>query len=137
MAEAVPGLMKRPTLGMGTRDISPSPVSVPDSLSKSESKSKKRKGGKDRPGGVLADFNREAEMQRLMVDDILELQPIRLPAEAWRDHKKLTKFLQEVEMTVNKLIEGVQEQTRTTAEEFMSRPTFAEEFVSLRQTMNN
>ena len=38
------------------------------------------------------------------MDDLLELQPVKLPAEAWRDHKKLTRFLADVETTVNKLV---------------------------------
>ena len=31
---------------------------------------------------------------------------IKLPNECWRDHKKLTRFLQDVESSVNKLVHG-------------------------------
>lgn len=49
----------------------------------------------------------ESEISRLEIDDIIDLQPIKLPNEAWRDHKKLTRFLTEVETTINKIINGV------------------------------
>ena len=50
-------------------------------------------------------------MNRLQVDDILELTPLKLPNEAWRDTKKQSKFLNDVEFTINKIIAGLKEQT--------------------------
>ena len=55
------------------------------------------------------------EIERLQVEDILDLQTIKLPAEAYREPKRLTKFLADVEMSINKLILGVQELNRLTA----------------------
>ena len=52
---------------------------------------------------------REEEITRLQVDELIDLQPIKLPNEAWRDHKKLTRFLTEVEATINKIITGVKQ----------------------------
>ena len=45
---------------------------------------------------------------RLVVETLTDLQALRLPAECARDSKKLTRFLTDVEKTVNKLIRGVQ-----------------------------
>jgi hypothetical protein len=68
------------------------------------------------------------QKEDLLELDLLEIQPVRLPAEAWRDQKKLTKFLTDVEFTLNKIIAGVKEQTRITANELVQRPTYAELF---------
>ena len=43
----------------------------------------------------------------MMVPEILALVPIKLPTDAWRDHKKLTKYLTDVEKTVNKALVGM------------------------------
>ena len=77
-----------------------------------------------------------AEVKRLMVEDILDIRPLKLPNDAWKDHKKLTKFLQDVMLTVNRLIKGAQRQTKTTANELVARPTYAEEFANLRENVH-
>lgn len=79
----------------------------------------------------------ESEISRLEIDDIIDLQPIKLPNEAWRDHKKLTRFLTEVETTINKIINGVKQQTKNTAKELVLRPTYAEEFQHLRDNIGH
>ena len=68
--------------------------------------------------------------------DIMETPSLNLPAEAWRDHKKLTKFLKDVTVTVNKLIKGCQEQSKVFAIELINRPTYAEEFQNIRDNVH-
>ena len=53
--------------------------------------------------------NRDEDIKRLYIDEIMELEPLKLPDEAWRDHKKLTKFLESIEFIVNKMVTGVKE----------------------------
>ena len=60
-----------------------------------------------------------------------------MPNDAWRDSKKLTRFLTEVETALNKLIEGTSKLTRLTASELVLRPTYVEEFENLRDNMKN
>jgi hypothetical protein len=43
----------------------------------------------------------------MMPEELKTLAPIKLPMDAWRDHKKLTKFLGDIEKTVNKQIIGI------------------------------
>ena len=63
---------------------------------------------------------------RLVIETITNIAPLRLPAECVREQRKLTKFLTDVEKTVNKLIRGAQKQTELTATELAARPTNAE-----------
>ena len=52
----------------------------------------------------------QADQKRdhLVVDKIMSLKPLDLPDEAIRDGKKMTRFLEDVEKTINRLIIGVQ-----------------------------
>ena len=61
---------------------------------------------------------------------------MKLPAECARDHRKLQRFLLEIERTVNKIIRGVQKQTELTATELVARPTYAEEFQNIRENVH-
>ena len=61
---------------------------------------------------------------------------MRLPADAIRDSEKLTKFLEDVEITVNRLIKGVKKQTTMTSNELVARPTYAEEFQNIRENVH-
>ena len=51
--------------------------------------------------------NREEEMLRLQVEDIVNLEPVKLPNEVTRDTKKLARFLDSVEGAINKIISGL------------------------------
>ena len=64
--------------------------------------------------------------------DLIEIEPLKLPAEAWRDHKKLTRFLESVEACMNKLIGGLKQHSNLVARELLLRPNYAEEYESLR-----
>ena len=46
----------------------------------------------------------------------MDLKPLILAENAFRDAKKMNRFLQDVEKTVNKMIKGVQKLTILTAE---------------------
>ena len=48
----------------------------------------------------------EQNKENLVVDVLINLKPLKLPAEVTRDAKKLEKFLEEVSKTINKLIRG-------------------------------
>ena len=48
------------------------------------------------------------ETNKLIVDDFFEMKPLKLPPDAWKDQKKLTRFLGEVMNYVNKLIKACQ-----------------------------
>ena len=71
-----------------------------------------------------------------MVEDFFELKPLKLPADAWKDYKKLTKFLSEVQVQLNLIVKACQIQTRLTATELVARPTYAEEFVNIRDKIH-
>ena len=64
------------------------------------------------------------------------MRPLKLQSDAWKDHKKLTKFLSEVMTYINKIVKGCQLQTRLTASELVSRPTYAEEFQNIRENIH-
>lgn len=66
----------------------------------------------------------------------MNLEPIKLPADAHRDGKKIARFLETVEQALNKLIAGAKQQTKITARELVARPTYAEEFDNLRDNLN-
>ena len=74
----------------------------------------------------------ETATEKLMVEDFFDLKPLKLPADAWKDHKKLTRFLGEVQTYMNKIIKACQIQTKLTATELVARPTYAEEFENIR-----
>ena len=69
---------------------------------------------------------------RLIVEEFFAINPLKLPANAWKDHKKLTRFLQDVTDYVNKIIRACQIQSRLIATELVARPTYAEEFQNIR-----
>ena len=50
----------------------------------------------------------ELEKERLIVIEIMDLKPIKLPGDVNRDVKKLTKFLTDLTDNYNKLIKGCQ-----------------------------
>ena len=78
----------------------------------------------------------ELEKERLLIDDILELKPLRVPQDIQRDVKKLSKFLNEMSDQFNRMIKGVQKFNRLTAGELIARPTYAEEFQNIRENVN-
>ena len=39
-----------------------------------------------------------------MIRDFFDLKPIMMPTDAWKDHKRLSKFLFSVHDTVNRLV---------------------------------
>ena len=45
---------------------------------------------------------------KLMVEDFFELKPLKLPTDAWKDYKKLTKFLSEVQVQLNLIVKACQ-----------------------------
>jgi hypothetical protein len=70
--------------------------------------------------------------KELLVDELNLLEPIKLPNDAWRDHKKLTKFLSDCERTVNKQITGMKKLMDTIADEILARPTYSETYFNFR-----
>ena len=68
----------------------------------------------------------------MLIAEIDELNVIKLPNECWRDHKKLTRYLTDVETAVNKLIIGTKSIMTRFAEEFHSRPTYVEQYENFR-----
>ena len=80
--------------------------------------------------------NRDEDIKKLYINEIVDLEPLKLPDEAWRDHKKLTRFLESVEFIVNKMMIGAKEQMRLTAKELVARPSYSEEFANLRDNIN-
>ena len=43
---------------------------------------------------------------KLMVEDFFNLKPLKLPTDAWKDYKKLTKFLGEVQTHLNLIVKA-------------------------------
>ena len=76
------------------------------------------------------------ETSRLMVDDFFDIKPLKIPQDAWKDHKKLTRFLTEIQGTINRLVKACQVQSRLTANELVARPTYAEEFQNIRDSVH-
>jgi len=68
----------------------------------------------------------------LVVQELDDLINVKLPNDAWRDHKKLTKYLQDVEYTVNKLLEGSKRMMDVFSNEILARPTYAEQYNNFR-----
>ena len=50
----------------------------------------------------------ESATDKLMIQDFFDMKPIKLPADAWKDHKKLTRFLGEVHEYLNRLVRACQ-----------------------------
>ena len=48
----------------------------------------------------------EKRREKLVVSTIMDIKLLKCPADCTRDFKKLDKFLDDVEKTVNKLIRG-------------------------------
>ena len=71
-----------------------------------------------------------------MVQDFFDMKPIKLPADAWKDHKKLTRFLGEVHEYLNRIVRACQMQTRLMATELVARPTYAEEFQNINGNLH-
>ena len=55
-----------------------------------------------------------------------------LPNDAWRDHRKLTKFLKAVETSMNNQIKGVTKLMENFATELLARPTYSETYFNFR-----
>ena len=70
-----------------------------------------------------------------MVTDFFDLKPMTLPTEVWKDQKRLSRFLFEVHDQMNRLVKACQQQTRLTARELVARPTYAEEFENIRESV--
>ena len=50
---------------------------------------------------LQADRNRvekpkNTECEKLLVDEFFDMKPLKMPEDAWKDHKKLTRFLTEI-----------------------------------------
>ena len=69
----------------------------------------------------------EKELARLMVDELFEVQKLKVPANCWKDSKRMEKLLLDICKTVNALTKCAAIQTRLTATELMARPTYVEE----------
>ena len=83
-----------------------------------------------------ADFDAPSECpSKFQINELLHIRQLNLPPDAWRDHKKLTAFLTEVTDTVNKLVEAVTKHVKNTGIELAARPTYAEEYVHIRDNM--
>ena len=82
------------------------------------------------------DTKTNAETEKLIVDEFFDMKPLKLPPDAWKDHKKLTRFLGEVQTYVNKLVKACQIQSRLTATELVARPTYSEEFQNIRDNVH-
>lgn len=78
------------------------------------------------------DFVGAKNKNEMAINDIAQLAPLRLPPDTWRDHKKLTKYLTDVEKTVNNMVRGVKEMMDKFSDELMARPTYAETYFNFR-----
>ena len=78
----------------------------------------------------------ESATDRLIVDEFFNITPLKLNPDTWKDHKKLTKFLENVRDSINALNKACQVQTRLVATEMIARPTYAEEFTSIRENIH-
>ena len=98
------------------------------------------KGGgfhiKGKPISRTRKTKEEIDKERLLIDDLLELKPLKVPQDISRDVKKLTKFLMEMSEQFNRMIKGVQKFNRLAAGELIARPTYAEEFQNIRENVN-
>ena len=85
----------------------------------------------------------ESEYEKLLVSEFIEMTPIKLPKTAYKDQKRLSEFLNDVSIMLNRLLRSCQNLTKLTATELVARPTYAEEFQNIRSsvhkavTMNN
>ena len=70
--------------------------------------------------------------ERLIIEELMDFEPLKVPTDFSRDIKKLTKFLTEVQEKFNKLLRGVQRFNKVTARELMARPSYTEAFESIR-----
>jgi hypothetical protein len=66
------------------------------------------------------------------IHELTGLVPLKLPNDAWRDHKKLTKFLGEVEKTMNRQIIGMQKMMDIFSKNIIARPTYHETYFNFR-----
>jgi len=73
----------------------------------------------------------------MIPEELRGMTPLKLPLDAWRDHKKLTKFLGDVEKSVNKQIAGVTKMMDTFTNELMARPTYAETYWNFKLNMKH
>ena len=62
------------------------------------------------------------------MSELIEMAPIRLPRDVYKDQKKLNVFLNQVHVMLNKLLRSCQNFTKLMATELVARPTYAEEF---------
>ena len=75
-------------------------------------------------------------MDKLLIQDFFELKELDKPTEAWKDQRKLSKFLYGIHEVVNTLIRACQQQSRLVANELIARPTYAEEFQNIRKDVH-
>ena len=78
----------------------------------------------------------EKEMARLMIDELFEIQKLKVPANCWKDSKRMEKLLLDICKTVNALTKCCAAQTRLTATELVARPTYVEELQNIRDNVN-
>lgn len=74
--------------------------------SKEKTSSKQLKVNGAKSFGRQKTTKEEVENQRLLIEDIIELKPLKMPQDISRDVKKLTKFLNELTDSYNRLIKG-------------------------------
>ena len=63
------------------------------------------------------------------------MKPLELPSYAYKDQKKLARFINDVHIMMNKLLKACQQQSKLTAVELLARPTYSEEFQNLRSSL--
>lgn len=78
----------------------------------------------------------DQELSRLMVDELFEIQKLKVVVNVTNDRKKLEKLLLDLCKTVNALTKCCAQQTRLTATELLARPTYVEELNNIRDNVN-
>ena len=78
---------------------------------------------------AFAGAKSKADME---IHELTGLIPLKLPNDAWRDHKKLTKFLGEVQTTMNRQIIGMQKMMEVFSANIIARPTYHETYFNFR-----
>ena len=75
-------------------------------------------------------------MARLMIEELFEIQKLKVPAHICEDSKRMEKLLLDICKTINALTKCCALQTRLTATELVARPTYVEELENIRDNVN-
>ena len=78
----------------------------------------------------------EKEMARLMVDELFEIQKLKVPVNVSKESKRLEKLLIDICKTINALTKCCAMQTRLTATELVARPTYVEELQNIKDNVS-